>query len=328
MFDAFALVSHADPPSIALWAVFVFSAAMYPLGIMLGAPCSPCCAQSCTCGDYRNYPYEQQTASFAMGGRWCCNGTKPYELTLRVTSTGTQTVSFDQAFGNNNGQYWTLSTSSWLPYESYSSQTYLRMLRRTINFNCNTLNADYVVRLEGLPYLSSQTNAINSGCGYVGASSATWLYPGTSRRAVDTETFPSYTISLDVGAFLGNGSVSKQYYKKQCSYLGFYQYNCPGDFVTDSVGGQTSTNPAYFYFGGSKKQKMLAQACDLRSIPSGAIDGGAASLSFAFANIFAATSYSSTPNGDYFSLVEEFTGNYAQDGKWPKCTFTVEVLPP
>jgi hypothetical protein len=120
----------------------------------------------------------------------------------------------------------------------------------------------------------------------------------------------------------------QQYYKKQCSYLGFGQYNCPGNFVEDSIGGQSLTNPAYFYFTGLKSRKMLAQACDLRSIPSGAIDGGAASLSFAFSNIFAATQYNSAPNGNNSSIVESFTGSYAQDGKWPKCTFTVEVLPP
>lgn len=36
-------LANVDPMSLPLWAVLVFAAGMYPVGLMLGAPCSPCC---------------------------------------------------------------------------------------------------------------------------------------------------------------------------------------------------------------------------------------------------------------------------------------------
>ena len=37
------MVEHIDSLSLVLWGVFFLAAGMYPLGFMLGAPCSPCC---------------------------------------------------------------------------------------------------------------------------------------------------------------------------------------------------------------------------------------------------------------------------------------------
>lgn len=50
MLDLFAAISSSDPPSLVAWLVFAFAAGMYPLGIMLGAPCSPCCDTPCYYG--------------------------------------------------------------------------------------------------------------------------------------------------------------------------------------------------------------------------------------------------------------------------------------
>lgn len=36
-------LANVDPMSLPLWAVLAFAAGMYPVGLMLGAPCSPCC---------------------------------------------------------------------------------------------------------------------------------------------------------------------------------------------------------------------------------------------------------------------------------------------
>jgi hypothetical protein len=41
------MVDHAEPLSLLLWAVVAFAASFYPLGLMLGAPCSPCCNPDC-----------------------------------------------------------------------------------------------------------------------------------------------------------------------------------------------------------------------------------------------------------------------------------------
>ena len=50
MLDLLAAISSVDPPSFVAWAVLAFAASMYPVGIMLGASCSPCCAPSCYYG--------------------------------------------------------------------------------------------------------------------------------------------------------------------------------------------------------------------------------------------------------------------------------------
>lgn len=41
------MIEHIDSLSLVLWGVFFLSAGMYPLGLMLGAPCSPCCGSQC-----------------------------------------------------------------------------------------------------------------------------------------------------------------------------------------------------------------------------------------------------------------------------------------
>jgi hypothetical protein len=45
------MVDAVEPLSIVLWGVFFLAAGMYPLGFMLGAPCSPCCNAQSQCGD-------------------------------------------------------------------------------------------------------------------------------------------------------------------------------------------------------------------------------------------------------------------------------------
>lgn len=43
------MVEHIESLSLVLWGVFFLAAGMYPLGFMLGAPCSACCDQSSEC---------------------------------------------------------------------------------------------------------------------------------------------------------------------------------------------------------------------------------------------------------------------------------------
>jgi hypothetical protein len=43
MLDLLAAISSVDPPALLAWLVFLFAASGYPLGIMLGSSCSPCC---------------------------------------------------------------------------------------------------------------------------------------------------------------------------------------------------------------------------------------------------------------------------------------------
>ena len=41
------MIDAVEPLSLVLWGVFFLAAGMYPLGFMLGAPCSPCCGGQC-----------------------------------------------------------------------------------------------------------------------------------------------------------------------------------------------------------------------------------------------------------------------------------------
>lgn len=51
MLELLAAAQAVDPTTIPLWAVVVMAAGMYPVGIMLGAPCSPCCNCGCPPGE-------------------------------------------------------------------------------------------------------------------------------------------------------------------------------------------------------------------------------------------------------------------------------------
>jgi hypothetical protein len=48
MLDLLAAISSVDPPALLAWLVFLFAASGYPLGIMLGSSCSPCCGTPCS----------------------------------------------------------------------------------------------------------------------------------------------------------------------------------------------------------------------------------------------------------------------------------------
>jgi len=41
------MIDAVEPLSMVLWGVFFLAAGMYPIGFMLGAPCSPCCKSQC-----------------------------------------------------------------------------------------------------------------------------------------------------------------------------------------------------------------------------------------------------------------------------------------
>jgi hypothetical protein len=49
MVNLLASISSVDPPSLLAWLVLAFAAGMYPVGIMLGSTCSPCCPPANPC---------------------------------------------------------------------------------------------------------------------------------------------------------------------------------------------------------------------------------------------------------------------------------------
>jgi hypothetical protein len=48
MLDLLAAIVAADPPALLAWLILAFAASGYPLGIMLGSSCSPCCGTPCS----------------------------------------------------------------------------------------------------------------------------------------------------------------------------------------------------------------------------------------------------------------------------------------
>jgi hypothetical protein len=95
MLDLLAAISSVDPPSFVAWAVLVFAAGMYPLGIMLGSSCSPCCASPLPC----------QPEVFAKCRRDTCLTCSPQEgLSTRVSriARGTRPGTLDPS---DQGEY-------------------------------------------------------------------------------------------------------------------------------------------------------------------------------------------------------------------------------
>jgi hypothetical protein len=74
------LLESFDPISLPLYAVALYAAAMYPLGVMLGSSCSSCCGcQLCEAGGCCGNEWPR-VAGFCCGGVWrtgsgkCCGG--------------------------------------------------------------------------------------------------------------------------------------------------------------------------------------------------------------------------------------------------------------
>lgn len=67
MIDLLAAISSVDPPALLAWLVLAFAAGMFPVGVMLGSNCSPCCGcngGSGTC----------ETTGNCAGGCVCVDG--------------------------------------------------------------------------------------------------------------------------------------------------------------------------------------------------------------------------------------------------------------
>ncbi len=92
MLDLLAAIVSADPPSLLAWAVLAFAAGMYPIGIMLGSTCSPCCASPCSgpCAKNEDCPPGCQCVGGQCGGSLPCVDCKgdslPDTVTVSVTN--------------------------------------------------------------------------------------------------------------------------------------------------------------------------------------------------------------------------------------------------
>ena len=87
MLDLLAAIVSADPPSLLAWLILAFAAGMYPIGIMLGSTCSPCCASPCSgpCAKNEDCPPGCQCVGGQCGGSLPCVDCKGESLPDTVT---------------------------------------------------------------------------------------------------------------------------------------------------------------------------------------------------------------------------------------------------
>ena len=150
----------ANPTSLPLWAVFLFAAAMYPLGLLL--PGCPCCGTSgCTQCGYFSYGYADPQNQY---GRMCCTGTIATSVTLRVTNTGPAS-GFVAWRGPPN-----------------SSGVYTRISR---TFPCSSMAGDYVFSL------SRSANSVTASCQW--SASGGSVFPTSGAAFPDWILNASYT---------------------------------------------------------------------------------------------------------------------------------------
>ncbi len=61
------MIDSVEPLSCVLWLVSLFAAGMYPVGFMLGAPCSPCCSN---CGGNKTTSDPDDEGDWVPSGSW------------------------------------------------------------------------------------------------------------------------------------------------------------------------------------------------------------------------------------------------------------------
>jgi hypothetical protein len=107
----------ANPVAWPLWAVFLFAATMYPIGLLM--PGCVCCGTSgCTeCGVLTTGYVDPQNAH----GRMCCTGTLANSITVRITNVGGATSQ-------------TVVRGAGSPYS-----------KTTKTYDCSALAGDYVI---------------------------------------------------------------------------------------------------------------------------------------------------------------------------------------
>lgn len=222
----------ANPVALPLWAVLVFAASMYPLGLMLPG-CVCCGAGNCTqCGDF--------SIGYAAGqnhhGAMCCSGPMSSSATLRLTSTGPATSS--------------------LVTRSSTTGSYTKT---TASFACSSINGDYVLSLNRTNFGSSATctwtaENFTSCAAYMDAQIAPQTYDPNIGSST-TVSFPSYYLAVMLFQRTISGSVRTQ----TCS--GF-----PG--IESCSIGSTASSSVWFYYLDPRPVTLLS---DQRCNPAGTV---------------------------------------------------------
>lgn len=238
---------------------------------MLGGSCSPCCSQLCKCGNTLE-GYAGQTSASGAPGRWCCNGSRPAEITVALEATSAET--------------------SWVSYQNVSGQWfsgffydeargyYRKRYKRTLTLNMQDLNIDYVLQSINLFWPSGQFGHVLCAYGF-GQFSCPKVFPGsepgrtingiTNLTYHETEVFPAYTITFQTcnSNLPGNppttGTLRREYEYRPFTYIGFYMLQPSGDWTRDeSLDTESSPVACTYQWSFTGRSVFTEPACDLR----------------------------------------------------------------
>jgi hypothetical protein len=232
---------------------------------MLGSSCSPCCTPSelCSCGDITK-TYEQQTAYVFSAGRWCCSGSKPSEVTIRLsaTSVATSFLSYQALSGGYYSGYF---------YDAARGY-YLKRYKRTLTIDMSSVNADYALASRIVP---TQLGFVRQ-CAY---AFGRFNYPrifagsGIAESPGDSQNYPSYTLSFMTGnsSVVGmsdtTGTIRREYEYMPVRYIGFSQFESTGGWTRDaSLDTESSALSCTYNWATTYRSVLDAQACDIRPL--------------------------------------------------------------
>jgi hypothetical protein len=214
--------------------------------------------------------YSGQTSVLSAAGRWCCQGSRPSEITTRLNAV---------AVGGPWFSYQDV-TGSWGPGLFYSPEIgyFKKRYKRTLRLNIADLNIDYVLEARVIPW----ANSLSRLCGYAyGDFNCPRIFPGfepgntfdgiTYQTFYEPEPFPSYTITFQScnSNLPGNpqttGTVRREYEFRPYVYAGNYSYVPNGDWARDSsFDTETEQLPCYYQWSFTARTVLDEPSCDLR----------------------------------------------------------------
>lgn len=181
------MLESIDPVALPLWAVLLFAASMYPLGLMLPG-CVCCGGGNCTtCGNASSGYGASQNAY----GMMCCAGTIAASITVRLTHVGASTSSLETR--SSTGASYTKTTAS---------------------FSCSSADGDYVIPLRKIGFPSSGYECTWFSQVYDSCATTRYMHLVPSSDCSGTTpvggTFPNYAFVFNWLEFTLSGSLRTQ----------------------------------------------------------------------------------------------------------------------
>lgn len=245
------LLAQVDPMAIPLWAVVLFAAGMYPIGIMLGSDCSPCCNR-CGCPPEQTLP---DTVTVTLSGYEDGQVQGPNLATLTFTSNfGSGAAGIVTAPGGTPGPITAVELTE--GGGEYARQTYTRVAPTVTASASGGSGAQFSVDIAEngtTPETWSVTavSVINGGSGYPASGWLTFsvasgdtIEEGASVRFYSGRTQPIVSAS-DSGT--GSGATFSVSLSSDTDFGGRTFWYVSGISVTDGGGGYTEGDSVFLY---------------------------------------------------------------------------------